>query len=331
MRDYLYEIDEVAALIRRGDGLLLAGEESVLQRLPRGNWIAGTIPYFMTKAGGLVDRQRIFVNELPAGLHCLGIRRYGEAEIAQVYSDLPAGAFGVMIAPASSKVHLSFALNAPTFQQFARRPLIGWISGVHLSELGTRSAKVYDGATGEALDQQAVVMHVSLPPGKLARLGILNIFKQGTGPAITFPSSGFSATDVDIDGTKRNLAEYITTTSLDTRLPLVADYCGLDINVSFQSVDPAKGEVKFYAPVFVNVPYHHARPVGDYVTEFVSKIPKNVDGNIAFSCNCILNYLYSGLEGKKTGEVAGPITFGEVAYQLLNQTLAYITVGDAAR
>lgn len=327
MRDYLYEVDEVAELIRAGRGLLLAGEESALEKLPPGKWIGGTIPYFMTRAGGLVDRRRVFVNELPAGLACHGIRRYGAAEIPSVYSDLPAGAFGVLIAPASSAVHLSFALDAPTYRGFASRPLIGWISGVHLSELGTRSAKVYDGTKREALLDQAVVMHVSLPPGKAARLGILNIFRQGKGPAITFPASGFAATEVEIDGTKRNLAEYIGATKLDTRLPLVADYCGLDINVSFQSVDPAKGEVKFYAPVFANVPYHHASPVADYVGEFVSRIPKGMNGNVAFSCNCILNYLYSELEGKKTGDVACPITFGEVAYQLLNQTLAYVTVG----
>lgn len=327
MHDYLYEVDEVAQLIRSGRSLLLAGEEAALEKLPPGKWIGGTIPYFMTRAGGLVDRQRIFVNELPAGLTCLGIRRYAAAQIASVYSDLPAGGFGVLIAPASSEVHLSFALNAPTFRGFASRPLIGWISGVHLSELGARPAKVYDGTKKEALLQEAVVMQVSLPAGKTARLGILNIFRQGAGPAITFPASGFSATEVDIDGKKQNLAAYIGSTKLDTRLPLVADYCGIDINVSFQSVDPAKGEVRFYAPVFANVPYHHARPVGDYVSEFVSKIPKNLNGNIAFSCNCILNYLYSELEGKKTGDVACPITFGEVAYQLLNQTLAYVTVG----
>jgi len=329
MRDYLYDVDEVAALIRRGGGLLLAGEESALEKLPHGNWIGGTIPYFMTKAGGLEDRKRIFVNELPAGLSCAGIRRYSKEEITRVYADLPVGSLGVMIAPASSDVHLRFALDAPTFPQFAARPLIGWISGVHLSELGAKAAKVYDGTTGAALDGHAVVMQIALPQGKLARIGILNIFRQGTGPAITFPTNGFTATEVDVDGTKRNLAEYIDTTKLDTRLPLVADYCGLDINVSFQSVDPAKGEVKFYAPVFANVPYRHAKPVGDYVAEFASKIPKNLNGNIAFSCNCILNYLYSGLEGKKTGDVACPITFGEVAYQLLNQTLAYVTVNDA--
>ena len=45
-----------------------------------------------------------------------------------------------------------------------------------------------------------------------------------------------------------------------------------------------------------------------------------------FSCNCILNYLYGGLEGEKIPPYAGPITFGEVAYQLLNQTLAYCEI-----
>jgi hypothetical protein len=50
--------------------------------------------------------------------------------------------------------------------------------------------------------------------------------------------------------------------------------------------------------------------------------------NIVFSCNCILNYLYSELEGKQTGGIIGPITFGEVAYQLLNQTLAYLTISE---
>lgn len=47
-----------------------------------------------------------------------------------------------------------------------------------------------------------------------------------------------------------------------------------------------------------------------------------------FSCNCILNFLYSELEGKRTGELIGPVTFGEVAYQLLNQTLVYLQIED---
>jgi hypothetical protein len=326
---HLYEVDEVEALIRGGRSLLLAGDEPLLRRLPRGNWIGGTIPYFMSEAGGLAERKRIFVNELPGGLTCAGIRRYGEADVERIYADMPPEAVGVVIAPATSRVHLAFALNAPGFEGFASRPLIGWISGVHLSELGKSTPKVFDGASAQMLGDQAVVMHMALPPRKFASLGILNIFRGGAGSAITFPTSGFSATEVEVDGRRCNLAKYVREKNIDTRLPLVADYCGVSINVSFQEVDDAKGEVRFYAPVFANVSYRHAKPVGDYVKEFVSQLPQGLDGRVAFSCNCILNYLHSALEGRNTGEIVGPITFGEIAYQLLNQTMAYLTIEDA--
>jgi hypothetical protein len=331
VRDHLQRVEEVEKLIRRGDGLLLAGDEALLRRLPRGNWIGGTIPYFMTGDGGCVDHERIFVNDLPFGLRCEGVRRYGAEEIQRVYTELPASGFGVVILPASSPVHLSFALGAPTFEQFGIRPLIGWVSGVHLDDLMTKLPKVFDGTTGESSDEQAVVMHVGLPSGKVAELGVLNIFRDGGGPAIVFPASGFSARDVEVDGRRQNFAEYIKSAGLDTKLPLVADYCGTAINVSYQAIDDDNGEVFFYAPVFAGIPYRHAAPVKDFVTEFNAQLPKGLEHRIAFSCNCILNYLHSNLEGKRTGNIACPITFGEIAYQLLNQTLAYVTVTDVAR
>jgi hypothetical protein len=43
-----------------------------------------------------------------------------------------------------------------------------------------------------------------------------------------------------------------------------------------------------------------------------------------------LNYAYADLEGKKTGSFVGPITFGEVAYMLLNQTLVYLSIDKNA-
>ncbi len=329
MSQQLRSVDEVTTLIRRGASLLLAGDEGPLRRLPKGKWIAGTIPYFMTEAGGCVDRERIFVTELPAGLEFAAVCRYDDGDIARIYSELPLNGFGVVIAPASSPVHLSFALNAPTFDRFAMRPLVGWISGVHLSEVGKTTPKVFDGTSSELLDKHAVVMHVALPPGKVAELGILNIFKESDGQSITFPSTGFAATTVEVDGEKRNLAEFIKRSGLDTRAPLVADYCGTSINVSFQAVDHDKGEVRFYAPVFAGVKYRHAKLVPDYVAEFVSKIPYGIADRLAFSCNCILNYVHSGLEGRSTGGIVGPITFGEVAYQLLNQTMVYVTIDRA--
>jgi hypothetical protein len=99
--------------------------------------------------------------------------------------------------------------------------------------------------------------------------------------------------------------------------------------VSFLGVDERAREVRFFAPVFADVVYHHARAVGDYIDAFVSALPTRLGERIAFSCNCVVNYVHSSLEGRRTGGIVGPMTFGEIAYQLLNQTMVYLTVSDA--
>ena len=67
--------------------------------------------------------------------------------------------------------------------------------------------------------------------------------------------------------------------------------------MSFQAVDRSKGEVRFFAPVFAGVRYHHARPVEDYVHAFISALLTGLTERIALSCNCILNFVNSSLEG----------------------------------
>jgi hypothetical protein len=329
MRRHLMEVEEVAALVRRGDALLLAGDERPLRRLPRGAWIAGTIPYFMCEDGGVVDRERVFAMELPPGFRCVGIRRYDEDAIARVYAELRPGEMAAIVMPYGSRVHLSFAVNAPRYDRFATAPLFGWISGVHLDEIGEVRPKVFDGTTGAPLDEHAMVMQISCPRDAAVDLAILNLFEKGDGPEIVFPATGFSATRAFVDGRPVALARYLREAGLDTRLPLVADYLGARINVSFQSVDRPEGEVRFFAPVFAGVRYRHARAIRDYVEAFVSTLPTGIEDRIAFSCNCVLNFVHSSLEGRSTGSIVGPATFGEIAYQLLNQTLVYVTVARA--
>jgi len=327
MRQVLYTIAEVKSKIEQGRGLLLAGDEASLRQLPAGNWIGGTIPYFVGEAGGLSTREKIYVTEVPDYVQSFEVKVYNTESIANVYEDIPENGFGFIILPASSEIHKAFALNAPTYPGFATRPLIGWISGVHLTDLGKVTPKVFDGAHLQVMQDQSVVMQVKLKSGKIADLGILNIFEQSAGDTITFPSDGFSATDAYINGKKQDFADYISANNISTKLPLVADYYGVSVNISFQSVDTEKHEVVFYAPVFSGIRYRLAKPVDDYVKEFVGRIPEN-GSDIVFSCNCILNYLYSELEGKKTGEITGPMTFGEIAYQLMNQTMVYLTVSE---
>lgn len=328
MSQGLYTLDETKKKITAGERLLLAGDEHLLRQLPKGEWIGGTIPYFMGDGGGEFSQDKIFVHQLPEYVEGCVIYVYKADDLFHVYSDIDENGFAVIILPSGSQTLVSFALNAAKYSDFATRPLIGWVSGISLADLGKVTPKVFNGKTSEALEDAAVVMHVTLPENKVAELGIINIFEQGDGDVFTFPKDGLSVSEVIVNGKSQNFADYLASHQVNTKLPLVADYYGALINTSFQSVDMENKVIHFYAPVFKGFSYKLARPVTNYVEEFSAKLPKNIGGQMLFSCNCILNYLYSELEGKKTGSITGPITFGEVAFQLLNQTLVYLYIVD---
>ncbi len=324
----LVDVAKLKAEIARGRSLFLAGDEELLRQLPRGNWVGGTTPYFMAEEGALFTRGRLHAMSLPPDATAAVIKTYDAQSLANIYAETPENGFSLIAIPAESKTHGAFALNAPMYMSFAARPLIGWIAGVKLSDLGKETPKVFDGRTGAVLEDGAVVLHVSLAKGKTAEVGLVNIFEPGDGDVLSFSADGFSAREVLVDGRARGFAEYLKEKGLDTKLPLVADIGGAMINTSFQSVDEDSGLVHFYAPVFKDVRYRHARPVRNYMEAFSARMPKEDDAKIVYSCNCILNYLYAGLEGKRAGAV-GPIAFGEIAYRLLNQTMVYLKIKDS--
>ena len=90
-------------------------------------------------------------------------------------------------------------------------------------------------------------------------------------------------------------------------------------------IDEATGRVTFFAPVYGHVAYRFARPVEDYPRQFAEQLG-SPRGEVVFSCNCILNYMYAGLEGERPGDMTGPVTFGEIAYVLLTQSMVYLVV-----
>jgi hypothetical protein len=230
--------------------------------------------------------------------------------------------------PAASRIHKEFALKAPTFDGFASKPLIGWISGVPLEHLGKTLPKVFVGTNTSCLDNAAVVLSISLPKTTYATIGIINLFEEGGGETLCFAEDGFNIKNVIVNGETHNFAEYLLKNRVDTKSPLVADVQGVKINASFQAINEAEGTVSLYSPVFRGVRYKIAKPVSNYVENFRAMVPDGLGKKVFFSCNCILNYLYSELAGKKTGGLTGPITFGEVAYQLLNQTMVYVTLEE---
>jgi hypothetical protein len=329
MYKVLYDLNEVKEKIAQNKTLLLAGDEQLLRQLPAGNWIAGTIPYFMGENGGVFTKNKIFISELPAFVKSIDIKFYDVESIANIYKEGPVNGFTIVIIPAFSPTHHSFALNAPNYEGFATNLLIGWISGVDLKEIPKSKPKVIIGKDNVFKDDGAVAMHVTLPDNKFADVNVINIFKQGSGDTITFLEDGFSAVDAIVNGKRQNFAKYLLNKNIDTKLPLIAEYCGTMVNISVQNIDTEKMIVTFYAPVFRNVFYKFALPIKDYVTSFNDQVPTESVDKIFFSCNCILNYIYSELEKKQTGTITGPITFGEIACLLLNQTLAYVKIEDA--
>jgi hypothetical protein len=315
---------EVAKRIKAGERLLLAADEKVLLSLPAGVWIGGTIPYFMGERGGVVSREAVFATEVPRELSQCKIVSYDRAALPNIAKEAPDNGITFLILPAMSQVHLDYAQNAPDYPDMYMKPIVGWVSGVHMDDLGSVLPKVVDGRMVAAYTDKGIALRGSLPAGVIAKLGIVNLFTQGSGDRLTFPEGGFRVRRCRVNDTEQSFADYLESHEIDTRLPLVADYAGAMINVSVQKVDTANDVVSLYAPVFTNVEYRMADRVPDYVRSFAKALPKGITA--AFSCNCILNFLYSELEGKTTANMEGPITFGEIAYQLLNQTLVYLTV-----
>jgi hypothetical protein len=198
---------------------------------------------------------------------------------------------------------------------------------VHLDDIGVEKPAVINGATGEIHEDGALVLHIELPETWLADIDIVNLFKPDPdGDEIVFEETGFGAKSALINGERTDFAAYVGEKNLDIARPLVANAAGAMVNVSFQSVDPDAG-VLFYAPVLAGVPYHHAAPVGDYAATFAAEITDTSTEELA--CNCILNYVYGELDGKTTGNITGPATFGEIAYILLNQTMVRLDVVPA--
>lgn len=321
--DGLFDRDATAALIRSGKRLVLAGDEALLASLPPGNWIGGTIPYFMGRDGGVRSTEDAYVAELP-GDHA-GVYRYGPRGLPHIARHHPGHGFTVLLLPAFSTVHTTFARDATGYPGLFDRPLVGWISGVALEDVGTVAPKVFDGTTGESTADQGVAMHVVLPPGQRALVEVVNPFTPGDGEAIAFPESGFSAIRALVNGRETGFAAYLADRKVEPGLPLVTEQDGTLANVGISSVDPEAGVVKFHAPVLAGVEYRMAAPVPDFARRLAQRFGAG-EPEIILGCHSILNYMYAQLEGRRLGRLLGPMAFGQLACTLLNQSAVGLSI-----
>jgi len=317
----LMTFDKTAELINSGKLLHIAGTGDLLKKLPKGNWVGGSTEYFMANDGCKVSGDLLFVSVFT--YDNFSIKAYDASDINSVAADAYDNGFSIVIVPFDSSVHKEYAENAAGFKDMFIKNIAGWVAGVNLNKPG-QSPLTVNGITGDIFTGGAVALHMEVPADKTVSVNILNIFEQDeASPVIEFTEEGFQAKTCVIDGKEWNFAEYISQKSIDTKLPLVGDYSGHGINISFKSIDD--DVVNFYAPVFKGIRYRIAKTIPSYEDEFHKQLTKLAEIKSEFTCNCILNFLYCELEGKRV-QSEGPITFGEIAYQLVNQTLVYITV-----
>ena len=329
MKNMLLTVAETAALIETGAILSLAADPDLLASLPKGNWIGGSSVYFLTDEGGAMLRNRVFCNQFSDASHA-DIEVLSAQTLPNLAQGYVANGATVLLIPAFSAAHEEFALNSQTYTDLFNQPLMGWVAGVHLDDVGRKAPMVFNGQTGQSHENEAVAMYLTLPSTAHATIDIVNLFQPGNAesPSFQFETSGFGASTAKVNGQSVNLAEYIEDNALDIRLPLVADYGGAMVNVAIRAVDRQAGHVSFFAPVVAGVSYRQARPVADYAASFAQETQGAGAGE--YACNCILNYVYGELEGKTTGAFTGPATFGEIAYMLLNQTLVRLDIQNAA-
>lgn len=326
-------------MIREGRVLLLAGTEADLATLPPGSWIGGTTGYFITPHGCVLAGGQVFYTDFTAVAAAASWHSFGVETIHQLAQYYPENGFAILIMPGFSKLLGQTAGRIMEFDGLYNLPLMGWVSGVPLEglpdNLPLERPKTFTGGP-QADDEHAAVLYVSLPPQYFAQLHIANLFSPGEGPDIRFLQTGqVIEGDCFIGGERGNLARFIAETGVDRRLPLVADHEGALLNVAILHATAEDGRVVFLAPVSPALTYRFAEEVQDYEAEFTRAAEEIALEQAAHACICVLHYHHTGLakpvqpqdESGRGPDITGPVTFGQIAYTVLNQTLTCLTIG----
>jgi len=333
MKQGLFSVEEVKAMITRGDVLLLAGDAPLLSALPKGKWIAGCTSLFIDSGKSLVTtREKIFVHNMTDIAARIMLKTYDASTIHSIYDDAFDHGFSVLMIPFHSDVKDEYALNCVNYSKFASRPVCGWIS-VTPFYTGDQNdvSLVFSGENGLSYDNVGVVMHIELPTDKYAELHTFNPYVPERGDVIIFEESGVQAENVLINGVRQNFRQYMIDRKIDrspkTNNVLVGNYAGVIINtVILPEFDPTNEKyVTLGNPVFKGIPYGFAKLNSDESYEKMQQI----EDEIVFSFSCATNFVFPDDFVKYLTHTNGPFVFGEFVYFLLNNTTVYVTVGNS--
>ena len=324
LSNIIVDVNQAKELINQGKLLVIAGDHQLLKNLPKGNWIGGSIPYFMTPEGGRHINDKLLITDFSDYVKKFTIKEYKENQISEIPDNYPEHGFNYILIPGMSDTLKTFAYKTESEFKFFYSPLTGWVTGTSLDKINDKFPIIVNGQTLETSDDAAIVIHAELPEYLEAKIDIVNIFEQGDGDLIFFDNDRFEIYECYINGERRIFADYLRENNIDFSHPLVANYNGIPINVSIKSSTDIF--VETFAPVRRGVKYKFAKRLENYEHEFSLKIPE-YQQDVVSTCNCIYNYIFGKLENKKL-PYTGPFTFGEIAYILLNQTMVTLKITE---
>lgn len=327
MERKLYTKEEVIKFISEGKKMVLSAGENILDQLPKGDWIAGTSPYFMNTDAGICTENKIFVDDFTNTVEDVKIKKYNKNNIKNIAVDAFENGLTVLILSMDSDTLVEFSINSFNYEEIFTNPIVGFVAGCNFEELSKTCPKSYNGQTGEKYNEEAVAIHFKLPHNKVARTEIINLETiDENSPQIQFPKTSFIQSECTIDGKEYNIADFLHKKNYKENYPIIANYSGALINRDVKKIDVENGEVSFYAPVFSDETYYLANLVDNYQELFINKASTR-DFNITYSCACVSYYLMGNLENKKI-DIEGVFAFGEIAFQLLNKTMVYVEIDE---
>ncbi|MDR1865858.1 MAG: hypothetical protein LBR08_09855 [Bacteroidales bacterium] len=314
----LFSVSEVSRMIDEGLRLILAGVKETLQQLPAGNWIAGATPCYVSSGEpNEFSENQLYVNQLPEYITQAEIKTYDADHLKNIFKEGPENGFTVLLLPFGSEALREYALHAFDYENFGLVPLFGWVAGEGTNWASSHADVVISGSDAKAHLNKAVVMHVGLPAGKYAEVHIHSPFKIRPDTAIVFDENTTHPTDVLINGEKRRLEEYMVSRNISFQYPLIANMAGINICVSFYY--DVKPLTTMGTALFKGLTYYFSEPDTDMR---IWEIPH--DRIYALCC------LYYVLEPdpERLCQMTGPATYGEIGYQVVSQSIVYLTIGD---
>ncbi|NMA37299.1 MAG: hypothetical protein GX942_03220 [Papillibacter sp.] len=105
-------LDDTIKLINQNKLLHIAADESLLSKLPKGKWIGGTTPYFITNEGGVTCKDRLFVNVFDFAVN-YKIKTYDKEGVLKLTDDAYDNGLCLLLMPFASEVAVKYAKEAP--------------------------------------------------------------------------------------------------------------------------------------------------------------------------------------------------------------------------